>query len=94
MKKSELREIIQEELSVLMNEAKFKVGDVVIPTIGPHKGDFHRVMKVLSGGADPKYNIRPVGLPPFKKNRYHLGAAGAYESQLKEWDGVGFVPKY
>jgi len=55
--------------------SKFKTGDIVVPSMGPHKGEKHEIIYAFGNG---KYNIRPLGL----KNKYRLGAAGAMEDQL------------
>lgn len=59
--------------------SKYKVGDVVIPNKGPHKGQKHKVIHVSGGG---KYNIKPIPRFPGDKNNYGLGAAGANEEDL------------
>lgn len=41
--------------------AQFQVGDVVIPTVGPHKGDKHEVTGIMDDG---RVTIAPVGLNP------------------------------
>jgi hypothetical protein len=53
-----------------LNE-QYKVGDHVVPKIGPHAGQVHRVIHVHDTG---HLNITPVRPG---KNRYHLGAAKA-----------------
>jgi len=58
---------------------KYKVGDVVIPNKGPHKGQKHTVIHVFGGG---KYNIKPKPRFPGDKNQYGQGAAGANEEDL------------
>jgi Protein of unknwon function (DUF3008) len=60
--------------------SKYKVGDIVIPNKGPHKGEKHKVIHVYGGG---KYNIKPLFVSA-QKNKYHLGAAGASEEDLNE----------
>lgn len=60
----------------------YKVGDIVKPNKGPHKGHPHRVIAVKDGG----YNIAPefrLGLKA-RYIKYHLGAAHATEDDLKE----------
>ena len=59
--------------------SKYKVGDVVIPNKGPHKGQKHTVIHVFGGG---KYNIKPKPRFPGDKNQYGQGAAGANEEDL------------
>ena len=63
-----------------LNEGKFKVGDIVIPNIGAHKGVKHTVIHDFRDG---RYNIQPIGLRP-NKIQYRLGAASANEDQLKK----------
>jgi len=52
------------------NVGTVKVGSIVIPKAGPHKGIKHRVIHVNG----PKINIKPI-LPKISMNRYKLGAA-------------------
>jgi len=52
------------------NTGKIKVGSIVIPRVGPHKGVKHRV--IYSAG--PRINIKPI-LPKLGMNKYKLGAA-------------------
>ena len=59
--------------------SKYKVGDIVIPNKGPHKGQKHKVIHVSGDG---KYNIKPIPRFPGDKNNYGLGAAGANEKDL------------
>ena len=82
MKKTELRQIIKE----IISEGKFKKGDVVIPKIGPHKGEKHKIIAVLDSvdGKEERYNIQPIGKSP-SKTKYRLGAASAIANQL---DGI------
>lgn len=61
-------------------ESKYKVGDEVTPSKGPHKGQKHKVIHVHSSG---KYNIKPI-LSHGQKNKYHLGAASASDEDLNE----------
>jgi hypothetical protein len=63
-----------------LNEGKFKVGDIVIPNIGAHKGVKHTIIHDFRDG---RYNIQPIGLRP-NKIQYRLGAASANEDQLKK----------
>ena len=65
-----------------LNEGKFKVGDIVIPNIGAHKGVKHTVIHDFRDG---RYNIQPIGLKS-SEIQYRLGAAGASEDQLKMAD--------
>lgn len=60
-----------------LNEA-YKVGDHVVPKIGPHAGQVHRVIHVHDTG---HLNITPVRPG---KNRYHLGAAKASPTDLEK----------
>jgi len=72
----------------VINEVKFKKGDTVIPTVGPHAGVPHKIIAVLQDINKPTeeiYNIQPIGLQA-SKNKYRLGAVGAHESQLKNKD--------
>ena len=57
----------------------FKIGDKVIPNVGPHKGVEHEVIHVHPNG---EYNIRPNGVKAVSV-KYHLGAARAKDNQLK-----------
>ena len=63
-----------------LNEGKFKVGDIVIPNVGAHKGIRHTVIHDFKDG---RYNIQPIGLRP-NQIQYRLGAASANEDQLKK----------
>lgn len=56
----------------------YKVGDTVVPTIGPHKGHPHTVIHVHSTG---EVNIKPKGLHR-SQNRYRMGAATAQPQHL------------
>lgn len=47
-----------------------KVGSIVIPRVGPHKGVKHRVIYV----SGPRINIKPI-LSKLGSNKYRLGAA-------------------
>lgn len=66
---------MNEAYNVAFNESGaegYKVGDKVIPKIGPHKGTVHTVIHVHPTGhlnIKPEVNVR--------SNRYHLGAAKA-----------------
>jgi hypothetical protein len=64
----------------ILNEGKFRVGDIVIPNVGPHKGVKHTVIHDFRDG---RYNIQPIGLRP-NQIQYRLGAASANEDQLKK----------
>ena len=59
----------------------YKVGDEVIPSTGPHKGQKHKVIHVHKDGE--RFNIQPVGLNP-KAIKYRLGAATAKKSELSK----------
>ena len=67
--------VIGEEVE--LDEGKFKKGDIVIPNMGPHKGDKH---KIIHDFGDGSYNIKPLTHSRFIK--YKLGAAKAKENQL------------
>jgi hypothetical protein len=58
----------------------YKVGDRVIPKIGPHKGEVHKVIHVHDTG---HINITPERHGVGRKNRYHLGAARAHPEQVE-----------
>ena len=77
VKREAKRNGVKEE--VKLDEAKFKVGDIVIPSEGPHKGRKHEVIADLKNNT---YNIKPIGLLP-KQNQYRLGAAKAKANQIK-----------
>ena len=65
--------------------SKFKVGDLVIPNMGPHKGKEHKIIGIKDG----KYNITPTKIMP-RKIKYKLGAAAAKEDQItmaESYDG-------
>ena len=59
-------------------EAAFKVGDIVKPLKGPHKGEPHEVIHVFDDGA---MNIRPKDLDA-KAVKYRLGAAKAQPDEV------------
>ena len=61
---------------VELDEGKFKKGDIVIPNIGPHKGEKHTIIHDFKNGS---YNISLNK----KHSRYDQGAAKAKENQLK-----------
>ena len=61
----------------------YQVGDHVVPKIGPHAGQVHRVIHVHDTG---HVNITP-SRPG--KNRYHLGAAKADPKDLEDAPGHG-----
>ena len=65
---------------IKLNEGKFRVGDIVIPNAGAHKGIRHTVIHDFRDG---RYNIQPIGLRP-NQIQYALGAASANEDQLKK----------
>ena len=60
-------------------ETSFKVGDTVVPHIGPHKGVKHKVVHVHKDG---DLNIVPIGVPT-ARIVYRLGAAKARPNQVK-----------
>lgn len=55
-----------------------KVGDKVIPKIGPHKGQVHTVIHVHPDGS---YNIKPE--VHVSSNKYRQGAARAQHKDLQ-----------
>lgn len=55
----------------------FKVGDIVIPDAGPHKGQKH---EVIHDHGDGTYNIKPQGV---KNVQYRHGAVRAKADQIK-----------
>jgi len=57
----------------------FKVGDVVIPNRGPHKGQKHEVIHCFDDGS---CNVKPIGLSP-NRIRYGMGAAKAQPEDLQ-----------
>jgi hypothetical protein len=64
--------------AVELDEGKFKKGDIVIPNMGPHKGDKHEIIHDFGDGS---YNIKPLMHP--RNIKYKLGASKAKENQLK-----------
>jgi len=74
--KNEIPKGLKEEVEI--DEGKFKKGDIVIPNMGPHKGEKH---KIIHDFGDGSYNITPQKHPRFIK--YKQGAAKAKENQLK-----------
>lgn len=56
-----------------------KIGDIVVPTIGPHKGHPHTVIHVHSTG---EVNIKPKGLTG-TRNKYRMGAVTAQPHHLE-----------
>lgn len=64
---------------MIVEDRDHKVGDVVIPLIGPHRGHLHKVIHVHSG--NEHFNIQPLHIHPAAV-RYHLGAAKAHHSQI------------
>ena len=76
MKKGAEPDLYYEEVE--LDEGKFKKGDIVIPNMGPHKGEKH---KIIHDFGDGSYNITPQKHPRFIK--YKQGAAKAKENQLK-----------
>ena len=73
--KNEIPKALKEEVEI--EEGKFKKGDIVIPNMGPHKGDKHKIIHDFKDGS---YNIAPIA----KRNiKYDQGAAKAKENQLK-----------
>jgi len=74
--KNEIPKGLKEEVEI--DEGKFKKGDIVIPNMGPHKGDKH---KIIHDFGDGSYNIKPLTHP--RNIKYKLGATKAKENQLK-----------
>jgi len=74
MKKGAEPDLYYEEVE--LDEGKFKKGDIVIPNIGPHKGEKHTIIHDFKNGS---YNISLNK----KHSRYDQGAAKAKENQLK-----------
>jgi len=62
-----------------VNEGKIKVGSIVKPNKGPHKGQDHEVIAMQGNGV---YNITPINIH-YTKIKYRLGAAGAKEKDLE-----------
>jgi len=63
----------------------WNVGDHVVPKIGPHKGEVHRVIHVHPTG---HVNITPEHATG-RRNRYRLGAAKAHPNDLEDAPGHG-----
>jgi hypothetical protein len=76
MKKGAEPDLYYEEVE--LDEGKFKKGDIVIPNMGPHKGDKHEIIHDFGDGS---YNIKPLTHP--RNIKYKLGASKAKENQLK-----------
>ena len=76
MKKGAEPDLYYEEVE--LDEGKFKKGDIVIPNMGPHKGDKHEIIHDFGDGS---YNIKPLTHP--RNIKYKLGASRAKENQLK-----------
>jgi len=74
--KNEIPKGLKEEVEI--DEGKFKKGDIVIPNMGPHKGDKHEIIHDFGDGS---YNIKPLMHP--RNIKYKLGASKAKENQLK-----------
>jgi hypothetical protein len=74
--KKAVRKLTKEET---ISEAH-KVGDIVKPKTGPHKGVDHKVIHVHDDGS---YNIKPDRLPA-SRIKYRLGAVRATHDQLQE----------
>lgn len=62
----------------------FKVGDIVKPKIGPHKGQNHKIIHDHGNG---RYNIRPQ-LPRPDMIKYRLGAATAHAADLEKVSSI------
>jgi hypothetical protein len=54
----------------MKKQPKLKIGDIIFPTIGPHKNKEHEIIWCLENGT---YNVKPVGIKP-SKIVYKLGA--------------------
>ena len=65
--------------SVLVNE-DFKLGDIVKPNLGSHKGHPHEIIHIH---ADGKFNIKPKGLLP-KNIKYKHGAVTVTKDQIEK----------
>ena len=67
-----------------------KVGDIVVPNKGPHKGVKHKIIAIRPDG---KYNVQPMGLPA-SSIKYRLGAVAVTDADLNESlsEGVKTVP--
>jgi len=74
--KNKIPKGLKEEVEI--DEGKFKKGDIVIPNMGPHKGDKHEIIHDFGDGS---YNIKPLTHP--RNIKYKLGASKAKENQLK-----------
>lgn len=60
---------------------EFKIGDVVIPNVGPHANIPHLVTKVIQKGDHKTYNIKPRDLEG-EAVKYKDGGANATADQL------------
>lgn len=65
--------------STEVEKIEFKVGDIVKPLKGPHKGEPHSIIHVFPDGA---MNIKPVDLEP-DAVKYRLGAAKAQPDEVQ-----------
>jgi len=84
--KEGIEEIIREKLAkkkadeAKIKEAQIKVGDIVIPNKGEHKGQKHKVIHVFDDGS---MNIQPIGLKA-KNIKYRQGAIKAKPEDIEE----------
>lgn len=67
------------ESLIMKKHPKLKVGDIVFPTIGPHKNKEHKIIYCLDNGT---YNIQPLSIPA-SKIAYKLGAVNTSITFLK-----------
>ena len=94
--KEGIEEIIREKLAkkkadeAKIEEAQIKVGDIVIPNKGEHKGQKHKVIHVFDDGS---MNIQPIGLKA-KNIKYRQGAIKAKPEDIELADNynTGFRP--
>lgn len=75
LKRREKENQVKEDL-----DESTKVGDIVTPKIGPHKGKPHKVIHVH---ADGSFNIAPHGMDA-RQIKYRLGAVKATKQDLQE----------
>jgi len=74
----EIKKKVQKE-EIELKEG-FKIGDEVMPAIGPHAGVKHKVIHVYGDG---HYNIQPD--LHVSKVKYRQGAVKAHDSQISKW---------
>jgi len=63
-----------------LEETQIKVGDIVVPNKGEHKGQKHKVIHVFDDGS---MNIQPIGLKA-KDIKYRQGAVKAKPEDIEE----------